>query len=155
MYQLPPLPVRKKPKPAYKKPQAVKELEALDTAEAGRRHPSMKPEHLAKRLHRDDDSGGLTKCIVRYAQLCGCFASRLNNQGVYRNGKYTRSTSRRGLPDVLITGKNGVSIFCEVKVKKDRMSHYQEAVRDDQQQAGGLFYVASDFESFKRWFDNL
>lgn len=155
MYQLPPIPEKKKPRAPYKKPAAVKDLEQLLWEDDCRRHPSVNPKFIAMRKLRDDTAGGLTACIVFYAKLNGCFASRLNNQGVYRNGKYTRSTARRGLPDVLITGKNGLSIFAEVKVKKDRMSQYQEEVRDDQQHAGGLYYKAHDFTTFKTWFDQL
>jgi len=154
MYQLPPLPVKKQPKPAYRKPAAVKELEAMATAEAQRTHPSIPAHILAPRKYRDDTANGLTKCIVDYAKLTGAFASRLNNTGIYRNGKFTRSTARRGLPDVLVT-RDGISIFIEVKAGRDRMSHHQEAIRDDQQQAGGLYYVARNFESFKQWYDNL
>ena len=154
MYQLPPLPVKKKPKPPYRKPDAVRHLERMAFDEAQRKHPSIAPEHLAPRKYRDDTANGLTACIVAYAKLCGAFASRLNNTGIYRNGKYTRSTARRGLPDVLIT-RYGMSLFIEVKVRKDRMSTYQEAVRDDQQQAGGKYYTAHSFSDFKTWFDRL
>ena len=154
MYQLPPLPTKKKPRAPYRKPDAVKHLERMATAEAQSSHPAMRPEHLAPRRYRDDTTAWLTKCIVDYARLTGAFASRLNNTGIYRNGRYTRSTARRGLPDVLIT-RDGMSLFVEVKVGRDRMSTWQEAVRDDQQKSGGLYYVARDFESFKNWFDSL
>lgn len=155
MYQLPPLPVKRKPKAPYRKPDAVKHLEQLLYEDDCRRHPSMKPEHMARRKMRDDTAGGLTQCIISYVRLQGAFVSRLNNQGVYRGGRYTRSTSRRGLPDILITGRNGRSIFVEVKAGRDRMSQWQKAVRNDQQQAGGLYFVAHDFTSFKQWFDQL
>lgn len=155
MYQLPPLPVKKKPRLPYKKPDAVKHLEQLLYEDDCRRHPSMKPEHMARRKMRDDTAGGLTQCIISYVRLQGAFVSRLNNQGVYRGGRYTRSTARRGLPDILITGRDGRSIFVEVKAGRDRLSQWQKAVRDDQQQAGGLYFVAHDFTSFKQWFDQL
>jgi hypothetical protein len=152
MYELPPLPTKKKPRPPYRKPDAVKHLEQLLFEDDLRRHPSIKREYIARRKHRDDTANGLTACIVAYAKLNGAFASRLNNTGIYRNGKFTRSTARRGLPDVLVTLK-GQSIFIEVKAKRDKMSQYQEAVRDDQTQAGGLYYVAHNFTDFKAWFD--
>lgn len=154
MYELPLLPVKKKPRPPYRKPEAVRLLEQLADDEAQRLHPSIDPRYLAPRKFRDDSAGQLTACIVQYAKLRGCFASRLNNTGIYRNGQYTRSTSRRGLPDVLIT-LNGMSLFIEVKVGRDRMSQHQERVRDDQHKAGGLYFVAHDFTDFKLWFDNL
>lgn len=153
MIELPEI-TRKKPRPPYKKPEAVKNLEQLLYLDDLRRHPSMKPEHMARRKLRDDRASGLTACIVAYAKLTGHFASRLNNMGVYRNGKYTRSTSRRGLPDILIT-KEGKSLFIEVKVGKDRMSDHQRKVQNEQQQSGGLYMVARSFEQFKVWFDGL
>lgn len=155
MYQLPPLPVKKKPRLPYKKPDAVKHLEQLLYEDDCRRHPSTDPRYIARRIMRDDTAGGLTQCIVKYVRLQGAFASRLNNTGVYRGGRYTRSTSRRGLPDILITGRNGRSIFVEVKAGRDRMSQWQKAVRNDQQQAGGLYYLARNFTDFKTWFDGI
>lgn len=152
MYELPPLPTKKKPKAPYRKPDAVKHLEQLLFEDDLRRHPSMKREHMARRKHRDDTANGLTACILAYAKLNGAFASRLNNQGVYRNGKFTRSTARRGLPDVLVT-LNGMSLFIEVKVGRDKLSQYQKVVRDDQTQAGGLYCTARNFTDFKAWFD--
>ena len=155
MYELPPLPVKKKPRSPYRKPEAVRLLEQLADDEARRLHPNIAPEHLAPRKFRDDGANQLTACIVQYAKLRGCFASRLNNTGIYRNGKYTRSTSRRGLPDILITGPAGLSIFVEVKINRDRMSQYQERVQQEQQQAGGLYYIARNFTEFKIWFDSI
>mgnify|MGYP000877428432 FL=1 len=154
MYQLPPLPTRKKPRPAYRKSEAVKHLERLYLEDHRKRYAAMPEYARAGNKYRDDTAGGLTKCIVAYAKLCGCFASRLNNQGVYRAGKWTRSTSRRGLPDVLIT-RNGISYFIEVKVGRDTMSEHQHKVKQDQQQAGGIYFVAHDFGSFKSFFDQL
>ncbi len=145
---------RKKPRPPYRKPEAVKQLEQLSYEADRLKYPNIRPEHLARRSFRDDTASGLTACIVKYASLNGSFASRLNNMGVYRKGKYTRPTSRRGLPDILIT-KGGQSIFVEVKVGRDKMSQHQEAVRNDQRKAGGLYMVASSFEQFKAWFDTL
>jgi hypothetical protein len=155
MYKLPPLPPKKTPKPFYHKSAAVKELELLANRQARLDHPGVDQKYLAPRTFRDDTANALTACIVRYAFLCGYFASRLNNTGIYRNGKYTRSTARRGLPDILITGKDGTSIFVEVKVKKDRMSEHQVRVRQEQERSGGMYFVASDFASFKTWFDTL
>ena len=155
MYQLPEIKPRKKPKQAYRKPEAVRELEeALYLADC-RKHPSIDGKYIARRKMRDDTSGGLTACIVAYAKLNGSFASRLNNTGIFRNGRYTRSTARRGLPDVLITGPDGRSIFVEVKVGRDRMSCYQEKIQQEQQQSGGLYVVAHNFTDFRAWYNGL
>lgn len=153
MYQLPEIPTRKKPKAPYRKPEAVRELEeALYLADC-RKHPSIDGKYIARRKMRDDTSGGLTACIVAYAKLNGSFASRLNNTGIFRNGRYTRSTARRGLPDVLITAPDGRSIFVEVKVGRDRMSEHQERVQQEQQQAGGIYLTIRTFAQFYDWYN--
>jgi hypothetical protein len=153
MYQLPPLPVKKKPKAPYRKPDAVKALEAMAYANDAAMHPSIKPEHLAPRRYRDDTANGLTQCVVAFAKLQGCFASRLNSTGVYdaKLKKYRFTTQRRGLPDVLITGRDGQSIFCELKVGKDKMSLHQERIRDEQRQAGGIYMTINSFTQFYEW----
>ena len=141
---------------SYKKPEAVKELERLANEDARRRYPNTPGYAFAPRRFRDDTANGLTKCITTYLKLKGAFVSRLNNQGVYdrRLGCYRRGTNRRGLPDVIATYK-GKSFFIEVKAGKDRLSEFQKQVQEEQSRAGGLFFVARDFQSFKQWFDNF
>lgn len=156
MYQLPPLPAKKKPRPAYRKPEAVKGLERLATDETIRKHPAVDEKYLAPWQFRDDTANGLTRCIVKYISICGGFASRVNNQGTYdaKRKRYRPSTARRGLPDILATWK-GQSLFIEVKVGRDRMSEHQMKVQQEQEQSGGLYFVAHNFTAFKQWFDRL
>ena len=71
---------KKKPRPAYRKPEAVRELEQLADTEARLLHPNFPVNALAPRIFRDDTSSGLTACIVKYVTLKGGFASRTNNQ---------------------------------------------------------------------------
>lgn len=116
------------------------------------KYPNLPDEARTCKKYRDDTANGLTRCVVDYAKLRGSFASRLNNQGVYRRGKYTRTTARRGLPDVLIT-RNGQSLFVEVKVGRDKLSEHQKKIQQEQVKAGGAYFTARDFEGFKNWFD--
>jgi len=145
---------RKVRKSSYRKPEAVKELERMADAEAKRQHPTMP--HLAPRTFRDDSANNLTKCITTYLRLQGAFVSRLNNQGVYdrKLNRYRPGTNRKGLPDILATYQ-GKSLFIEVKHGRDRMSIDQAKVMQEQTACGGLYFVASNFEQFKIWFDKL
>jgi hypothetical protein len=144
----------KQRKAPYKKPEAIKGLERMADAEALRLHPTCPA--LAPRKFRDDTANGLTACITTYIRLCGAFCSRLNNTGIYdhRINRYRPGTSRKGLPDILATYK-GMSLMIEVKAGKDRMSDHQEKIMQEQQQSGGLYYVARNFSDFKEWFDNI
>jgi hypothetical protein len=153
MFELPEI-KHKKPKIAYRKPEAVKELERMADAEARRLHPTCP--HLAPRIFKDDNANHLTLCITTYLRLKGAFCSRLNNTGIFskRLNRYRPGTSRKGLPDVLATYQ-GKSLFIEVKYSKDKMSESQERIRDEQNRSGGLYFVAHDFTTFKQWFDNI
>lgn len=151
-----PTTTHKKPRPAYRKPEAVRELEALAMDEARRLHPGNPA--LCPRTFRDDKAGPLTVCITSYLRLKGAFCSRLNNTGIYdkRLNRYRPGTNRKGLPDVIATHPaTGKSLFIECKTKSDRMSEHQERIRDEQTASGGLYFVAHDFTSFKEWFDSL
>lgn len=151
-----PTTIRKAPRPAYKKSDAVKELERLANEAARKKFPSIPIECLAPRMYRDDSANALTKCITAYMTLRGAFSSRLSNTGVYdaRLGQYRATTAKKGLPDVLGT-YNGRSLFIEVKYGKDRMSEHQKKIESEQTASGGLYFAAHDFTTFKLWFDNL
>jgi hypothetical protein len=145
---------RKTPKPAYRKPEAVRELERMANAEAKRLHPTCP--HLAPRTFRDDTANSLTACITTYLRLKGAFVSRLNNTGIYdkRLNRYRPGTSRKGLPDVVCTYKSK-SIFIEVKHGPDKMSESQQKIRDEQIRSGGLFFIAHNFTEVKEWIDRI
>lgn len=155
MFELPEI-KRKKPKQAYRKPEAVKLLEQLTMAEARRLHPDIPDNVLCPRTFRDDSANGLTACITTYLRLKGAFSSRLNNTGIFdkRLNRYRPGTSRKGLPDILATYQ-GKSLFIEVKAGRDRMSEAQEKIRDEQNRSGGLYVVAHNFTDFKQWIDTV
>ena len=99
----------------YRKPEAVRELEALAMDEARKQHPTMNPVHLAPRTFRDDTANALTQCVVQYITLKGGFASRISNQGTFSRklNKFIPGTARRGLADVMGTYK-GKSLSVEI-----------------------------------------
>jgi hypothetical protein len=146
--------IRKARKPSYRKPDSVKELERMADQEARRLHPTCPA--LAPRLYRDDTPNTLTNCIVQYITLSGGFASRISNQGTYNKKlrRYIRSTSRKGLSDIMATFR-GLSLNIEVKVGKDRQSDAQKRIESEVNAAGGLYYLARNFSEFKSWIDNL
>lgn len=140
--------------PRYNKSDSVKELESLAMDEARRLHPTMP--FLCPRKFRDDSANGLTQCIVKYIELRGGFASRVNNTGIYnqRLKKYIPSTSKRGLPDIISIYK-GLSLHIEVKHGRDHQSEAQRAVEFAVNGAGGLYLITRNFTDFKTWFDQL
>lgn len=156
MYRLPDIPPKKAPKRPYKKPDAVRELERLANLEAIRKHPSIEPRFLAPRQYRDDTANTLTSAVVKYIELLGGWASRVNSMGVYdrRLNKYRRSTQKKGIADIIATYK-GLSLQIEVKIGRDKQSEDQERVQQQVTEAGGLYYIARNFTDFKTWIDKL
>ena len=151
-------------KPAYRKPQAVRELEDAYTAYHYRRHASIPPESRVKFKYRDDTANGLTKCIIAYLRLHDCQAERINTTGipvdnrrtvtdilgnarVYGSIEWRPSTSPRGSADIsaIIAGR---AVKIEVKIGRDRQSEYQRQYQRDVEAAGGVYYIARDFASF-------
>lgn len=143
-------------------------LEALEREHQRRMYPSL-PEHaLAKSKFSDSSANGLTKVIVSFLNYSGHFAERINTMGVYRaakkvkdvdgitrtvgKGTYTKSTSTNGSADISAT-ISGRSVKIEVKYKGDRMSEAQKDYAARTQAAGGIYYVAKDFDSFIEWYD--
>jgi hypothetical protein len=146
----------KKPKPSYVKPISVKELEQMATDAARLKHPTLPEYALAYRKQNDSTANGLTSCITNYITLCGGFASRISNQGTYRAkfARYTPSTSRKGIADVMATYK-GLSLHIEVKIGRDKQSDHQCQVELDVIKSGGYYFIARNFTEFKEWFDSL
>jgi hypothetical protein len=149
------LPKAKIKKQAYQKPDAVKELEQM-AFDFHYRDSSLPVRYRTRFKFRDDTANGLTTCIIQYLKIQGIFVSRLNNTGIYnqRTGKYRPGTNRKGLPDIMAT-YNGKSLFIEIKHGIDKLSEHQEKVKAEQEQSGGIFYVARNFTDFKAFFDEL
>lgn len=156
MYNLPYIPPRKTPKKPYKKPDAVRELERLANLQSIAKHPSIDPRFLAPWLYRDDTANTLTACVVKYIELLGGWASRVNSMGVYdrRTQKYRRSTQKKGIADVVGTYK-GISLQVEIKIGRDKQSEAQERVQQQITAAGGVYYIARNFTEFKQFIDKL
>lgn len=149
-------PAHKNPTKRYKKSEAIRILERMDNEDAARKHPNIDKRYLAPRLHSDKTANGLTKAITTYITLMGGMASRINTTGVWdqKMNKYRPTTMKRGLADIWATYQ-GRSLQIEVKIGADRQSEDQLKVQQQQEEAGGIYYLAKDFSSFKHWFDQL
>jgi len=135
---------------------AIAELKQLYLKDHRQRYPNLPEPARVAPSYSDKTANGLTKCITDYLRLKGAFVSRLNNTGIYdaKIKRYRRGMNRRGLPDLIATYK-GKSLHIEVKAGRDKLSEHQERIRDEQQQSGGIFYIARTFTDFKQWFDQL
>ena len=58
----------------------------------------------------------------------------------------------RGTADIHAIIK-GRAVKIEVKIKADSQSIWQKAYQKDVEKAGGIYYIAKDFDSFYVWYN--
>lgn len=142
-------------------------LKELETAYLMKKYPSVPVYALAHTAFSDSSANGLTKCITKFLTMSGWQAERINTMGTYRapkqvtdmdgisrvvgKGKYTPSTGTKGSADISATIK-GRSVKIEVKYGKDRQSEAQKKYQEQIESAGGIYYIARDFDSFIEWY---
>lgn len=120
--------------------------------------------------YSDKDANKLTASIIDYINFKGGYANRINTQGQARKEKiplafgrhmdkitFTPSTTNKGTADIKAV-VNGRALDIEVKIGKDTLSENQKRERARITQAGGLYFVARNMQSFvdfyKRNFEN-
>lgn len=140
------------------------------------KHPSLRnyPESYfayKRSEYKDNNANALTKSIIKYLQLRGYQAERISSSGrvvgstgtrksaagySYRVGsvKYIPGTSTNGTADISAIVE-GLSVKIEVKYGKDRQSEAQKQYEKAVKTAGGLYYIAKDFQSFYIWCNKL
>ena len=168
MYQLPEIPVKKKPRPAYKKPEALKALEALYMADHRQRYPNMPEYARTCKKYRDDSSNSLTKSIIDFLNMSGHLAERINTCGRYVDqsqtftdvlgktrtigtGQWLPTSGIRGSADISAT-INGRSVKIEVK-QKDKQSEDQKRYQQRIEAAGGIYLIVRNFTEFYEWYN--
>jgi hypothetical protein len=143
-------------------------LKNLKLSKTRQEFPSV-PDHALKiPKYTDKTANGLTKAICDFLNLSGWQAERINvmgrmvdNRKTYTDvigrqktigsAKYIPTTGRKGSADISATIK-GRSVKIEVKIGKDRQSKYQKEYQEEVENAGGIYLIAKDFDSFYDWY---
>ena len=140
---------QKRRKPHYRKPESVKDLEQLYFEYESRKRPNIPNYARYKTPFRDDTANGLTKCIVKWLEAHGYFSARINTQGNYSTKlkRFIHSGSKRGMADITSI-INGRHVSIEVKAGRDQLRPEQLKVKDEVENAGGIYFVARTFDNF-------
>lgn len=119
--------------------------------------------------HSDKTANGLTKAVIRWVEIHGGQAERINNIGRYiegavvnkgfygstrLKGKYIPSTGTRGTADISATIK-GRSVKIEVKIGKDKQSEAQKKYQADTERSGGVYIIARNLDGFVAEWEKL
>jgi len=135
------------------------------------KHPTVPVDYLPKPSYTDKTANGLTKAIKDFINFSGYQAERISSMGrmidkrktvtdvLGRNiqvgsMQYIKGTSTNGTADISATIK-GRSVKIEVKIGKDKQSEEQKQYEQDVIKAGGLYFIARDFDSFIEWYDKI
>lgn len=156
-------------KKRFVKSDAVKELERLALERLKIQYPTFP--YLVTPKYTDQTSNGLTRCVIDYVMLRGCFAERINstgrqidnritstdilgNQRTIGSVKWIKSTGRVGTADISATIQ-GRSVKIEVKclaTGDSIQSKGQMAYQKQIEAAGGTYLIVRTFEEFHNWF---
>lgn len=153
-----------------KQKQSLKVLTDLDWSIRAS-NTKMPPDYVPRTKFDDKTANGLTKCIISWITLNGYQAERINTTGRYidnskivtdvlgrkikiGSGKYIKGTGTKGSADISATIK-GKSVKIEVKIGNDRQSEYQKEYEADIIKAGGIYYIAKDFDNFINFYKSL
>lgn len=132
---------------------------------------AMRPDYVPKTAYTDKTANGLTKCIVHWINLNGYQAERISTTGRYidnskvvtdvlgnrkkiGSGKYIKGSGTNGSADISATIK-GRSIKIEVKIGKDRQSEAQIEYQKMIENAGGVYFIAKDFDGFIEFYKRI
>ena len=106
----------------------------------------------------------LTKAIIKYIEMRGGQAERITVTGRAKEVRdaagrvvgvrWERSHMTVGTADISAT-IGGRSVKIEVKVGRDVQSEAQRQYQRAVERAGGIYYVAHDFEDFIKWYNTI
>lgn len=150
---------------------AIIELEKLYLKEYYKKFSSI-PENLRfAPAYNDKTANGLSKCVIDWLRLNNWQSERISVTGRYIDnskivtdclghtrkigqGKYIPASMQRGTSDLSATIL-GRSIKIELKIGRDKQSKYQKEYQKQVEAAGGVYYIAKDFDSFLLWYKDF
>ncbi|HAK00376.1 MAG TPA: hypothetical protein DCM62_10150 [Bacteroidales bacterium] len=157
----------------HKKTPAIKLLEdwkhKAEITAIQARCPSYPVAYLPRHKYTDKTANGLTRAIIDFISLHGWQAERINTTGrIIDNSKtftdvagrvqtlgraqWVPGTSTAGSADISATIA-GKAVKIEVKTGSDRQSQAQKDYQKAIEAAGGVYYIARNFDLFFEWYN--
>jgi penicillin-binding protein-related factor A (putative recombinase) len=137
-----------------KKITAIEELKALYNIENTKKYPSIPQHGRVTPKYADGTANGLTACVIAWIRLHGGQAERISIVSRKVQGKFVHSAMTVGTADVsgIYQGK---SLKVEIKIGRDKQSDAQKEYAVSVEKAGGIYFVATDFDMFVDWWKGL
>lgn len=104
---------------------------------------------------KPETANDTTRMIVNFLNQKGCYATRINNTGIYDKsfGGFRKSHTEKGVPDILVSCY-GNFLALEIK-KKDKQSPEQITTQQRIEKSGGKYYIIHSFEEFMQLVGNF
>ena len=137
--------------------------------ESRQKSPNLPDHARVVNIPTDGSANGLTKLVIKWIELHGGQAERINTMGrmvdkrkivtdvLGRKGmigsmSYIPTTGTKGSADVsaVVQGK---SYKIEIKYGKDRQSDAQKAYEQSITSAGGVYIIVRTMDQFVEWWD--
>jgi hypothetical protein len=127
------------------------------------KYPNLPESAIRPPRYCDRSENGLTRCIVDFISLSGGWATRISTTGQMRPGggtevnpkmRWVHGTTKRGTADIHAVYQ-GIHLSIEVKMGRDRQSPAQRKVEQEVTAAGGIYYLARDFQNFYEWVQGI
>ena len=146
----------------------LKLLNSLAFDQLRGKHPDIRPELLPRPGFKDKTANDLTRSIIKFLQLKGHQCERISttcrlidqrkvvtdcigHRRQIGSLKWIPTSGTRGSADISATIK-GRSVKIEVKVGRDRQSLDQIKYAKSVMDAGGIYFIAGNFEQFFQWY---
>jgi len=147
---------------------AIQHLKKLAMENKQLKYPNVPPEWLAPAIYKDKTANGLTKCIIDFLTFNGWQAERINSTGrqidrrqtvtdvlghsrIIGSHEWIKGSGVKGTADISATVA-GRSIKIEVKIGADKQSEAQCKYQSIVERAGGIYFIAKDFQGFYSWY---
>ena len=132
-------------------------------------HPNLPDHARIIKIPTDSTSNGLTRLVIKWIELHGFQAERINTMGrmvdkrkivtdvLGRKGmigsmSYIPTSGTRGSADISAV-INGRAVKIEIKVGKDRQSDAQKEYEQSITSAGGVYLIVRTIDQFIEWWD--
>ena len=137
--------------------------------ESRQKYPNLPDHARVVNIPTDGSANGLTKLVIKWIELHGGQAERINTMGrmvdkrkivtdvLGRKGmigsmSYIPTTGTKGSADVSAVVQ-GRSYKIEIKYGKDRQSDAQKAYEQSITSAGGVYLIVRTMDQFVQWWD--
>ena len=143
-------------------------LQSLEYAWRKQRSPSVPDFAIPLTKYNDNSANALTKCVIDFLIYSGFQAERINTMGKRIDNRkqvetvagkreigsvsWIKGTGTKGSADISAVIK-GRAVKIEIKYGKDKQSADQKAYQQAIENAGGVYVIVKDFDSFIEWFN--